>query len=150
MPHFPNSHKVAEPLILTAKELANIARGGKICMISLAAGNGHKETAKAIKNLLIETYGLKEDTFFDPNNSAANHPGVKMWNRWQKNENVNGLFWMIRLQKLVDQFHYWGVRIGLCRQMLSVGIAKVIDTQTNSTEAICEAVGDYNQIRESF
>lgn len=148
MPHFTNTHKVAEPLILTAKELENIARGGKICMISLAAGNGHKETAKAIKNLLKETYGLQEDTFFDPNNSAANHPGVKMWNRWQKNENVNGLFWMIRLQTLVDQFHYWGVRIGLCRQMLSVGVAKVIDTQTNSTEAICEAVGDYNQIRE--
>lgn len=135
-------------LILSKNEIENILRGGKICMISLAAGNGHKEMASRVKAMLLQAYPtiLSEDSFLDPNNSAASHPGVKMWNRWQKSEYISGLLWMVRLQKMVDKFHYWGVRLGLCRQLLETGITKVIDTQTNSTEAICEAVGDYNDI----
>ena len=147
----PSDQQVPGPLLFSEQEIENIRKGGKVCMISLAAGNGHKETAKAVRELLKSTYPdlINEESFFDPNNSAANHPGVRMWNRWQKGENIDGLNWMVRLQTLVDRFHYPSVRIGLCRQMLDVGIAKVIDTQTNSTEAICEAVGDYNDIREN-
>ncbi len=143
-----NAYELPKYLILSKNEEENIRRGGKICMISLAAGNGHKEMANRVKAMMLQAYPtlLSEDSFLDPNNSAANHPGVKMWNRWQKSEYISGLLWMVRLQKMVDKFHYWGVRLGLCRQLMETGIAKVIDTQTNSTEAICEAVGDYNDI----
>ena len=143
-----NAYELPKYLILSKNEEKNIRRGGKICMISLAAGNGHKEMASRVKTMLLQAYPtiLSEDSFLDPNNSAASHPGVKMWNRWQKSEYISGLLWMVRLQKMVDKFHYWGVRLGLCRQLMETGIAKVIDTQTNSTEAICEAVGDYNDI----
>ena len=136
------------PLLLTGKELDDIKRGGKICLISLAAGSGHKTMAATVKKLMMDRYKgiVTEDSFFDPNNSAADHPGVWLWNRWQKSESVNWLMLMVRSQRLVDAFHHLGVRLWLPRAMMSAKVTKVIDVQTNSTLSICQAVGDYNDM----
>lgn len=147
---FPSSHVEGypAPLLLTGEELDDIRRGGKICLISLAAGSGHKTMAATVKGLMMERYPgvITKDSFYDPNNSAEDHPGVWLWNRWQKSESVNWLMLMVRSQRLVDAFHHLGVRLWLPRSMKSAKVAKVIDVQTNSTLSICQAVGDYNDM----
>ena len=135
-----------KPLQLSAKEKDNLRKGGKILYITLAAGNGHLEMWRRIKDSLQKTYPdlITEDTFVDPVSGAEHHPGVWAWNTWQKDEKISGLKLLVAMQYFVDLLHAYLVRINLCRFLIEADAVKVLDTQTNSTIATCKAVSDYN------
>ncbi|MEC8063412.1 MAG: hypothetical protein VX112_01015 [Pseudomonadota bacterium] len=139
-------NELPKPLELNPLEKDNLKRGGKIFEITLAAGNGHLEMARRIKDSLHKRYPehIPADSFLDPVKGARDHPGVWLWNIWQKNEYIGLLKFLVSTQSFSDWLHHYASRVGLCQYLIKQKAMKVIDTQTNSTISTAQAVGDYN------
>jgi hypothetical protein len=120
----------------------------RVLILTLSAGGGHVQAAKAKKEqLLLEdptTLIYEVDILADWINSYFGKWGAGKWNEWQRVGNVKSLQLFINLQFAADLLFYPFFFFHALKTVFTKKIDRIIDTQVLGTAAIIRAIRFYD------